>query len=57
VEGNSAYGGTIMDQDKFQSVTYVQGEGRVMLETNKPQFRKMTTLLDQDEYFEVEKAK
>ena len=57
VEGNSAYGGTIMDQEKFQPVTYVQGEGRVMLETNKPQFRKMTTLLDQDEYFEVEKAK
>ena len=57
MEGNSAYGGTIMDQEKFQSVTYVQGEGRVMLEANKPQFRKMTTLLDQDEYFEVEKAK
>jgi hypothetical protein len=57
VEGNSAYGGTIMDQEKFQSVTYVQGEGRVMLESNKPQLKKMTTLLDQDEYFEVEKAK
>jgi hypothetical protein len=56
-EGNSAYGGTIMDQEKFQSVTYVQGEGRVMLEVNKPQFKKMTTLLVQDEYFEVEKAK
>jgi hypothetical protein len=40
VEGNSAYGGTIMDQEKFQSVTYVQGEGRVMIEANKPQFKK-----------------
>ena len=38
VEGHSAYGGTIMDQEKFQFVTYVQGEGRVMLEANKPQF-------------------
>jgi hypothetical protein len=56
VEGNSAYGGTIMDQEKFQSVTYVQCEGGVMLEANKPQFKKMTTLLDQDEYFEVEKS-
>ena len=56
-EGNSAYVGTIMDQEKFQSVTYVQGEGRVILEANKPQLKKMTTLLDQDEYFEVEKAK
>jgi hypothetical protein len=24
-----------MDQEKFQSVTYVQGEGRVILEANK----------------------
>jgi hypothetical protein len=39
VEGHSAYGGTIMDQEKFQFVTYVQGEGRVMLEANKPQFK------------------
>jgi hypothetical protein len=54
---NSAYGGTIMDQEKFQSVTYVQGEGRVMLEANKQQFIKLTTLIEKDEYFEVEKAK
>ncbi|XP_071137847.1 uncharacterized protein [Mytilus edulis] len=57
LHGNSAYGGTIMDQEKFQSVTYVEGEGRVMIEANKPQFKKMTTLLDEDEYFEVEKSK
>ena len=57
VEGNNAYGGTIMDQEKFQSVTYVQGEGRVMLEANKPQFKQIATLLDQDEYFQVEKSK
>ena len=57
LHGNSAFGGTIMDQEKFQTVNYVQGEGRVMIEANKPQFRKMSTLLDQDEYFEVEKSK
>jgi len=57
VEGNSAYGGTIMDKEKFQFVTYVQGEGRVMLEASKPQFKKLTTLIEEDEYFEVEKAK
>jgi hypothetical protein len=57
LHGNSAYGGTIMDQEKFQSVTYIQGEGRVMLEANKQQFIKLTTLIEKDEYFEVEKAK
>lgn len=57
VEGNSVYGGTIMDQEKFQSVTYVEGEGRVMIEAYKPQFKNMSTLLEEDEYFEVEKAK
>jgi hypothetical protein len=41
VEGNSGYGGTIMDQEKFQSVTYVQGTGRVMTEANKPQFKNL----------------
>ncbi|CAC5391245.1 unnamed protein product [Mytilus coruscus] len=57
LHGNSAYGGTIMDQKKFQSVTYVQGEGKVMVEVNNPQFKNLTTLLQQDEYFEVEKSK
>ena len=40
VKDNSAYGGTMMDQEKFQFVTYVQGEGRVMLEANKQQIKK-----------------
>jgi hypothetical protein len=38
---------------KLQSVPYAQGEGRVMIEANKPQL----TLLERDEYYEVEKAK
>ena len=28
-----------------------------MLEANKPQFKKLTTLIEKDEYFQVEKAK
>lgn len=46
-----------MDQEKFQSVKYVQGEGNAIIEANKPQFKKLTTLLKKEEYFEVEKAK
>jgi hypothetical protein len=51
LHGNGSFGGTIMDQEKFQSVTYVPGKGRVMIEANKPQFKKMSTLLQEDEYF------
>ena len=40
LHGNSSYGGIIMDQKKFQSVTYVEGEGNAMLEANKPQIKK-----------------
>ncbi|KAJ8307835.1 hypothetical protein KUTeg_014618 [Tegillarca granosa] len=55
LEGNSAYGSTIMDQEKFQSVKYVRGEGNAMLEANLPEFKKITTLIEEDEYYEVEK--
>ena len=40
--GNASYGSTIMDQEKFQSVKYVQGEGEAMMEANLPQFKKLT---------------
>jgi hypothetical protein len=40
LHGNSSYGGIIMDQEKFQSVTYVEGEDNAMLEANKPQVKK-----------------
>ena len=42
LEANSAFGSTIMDQEKFQDTIYVQGEGHAMLEANLPQFRKLT---------------
>jgi hypothetical protein len=40
LHGNNSYGGIIMDQEKFQSVTYVEGEDNAMLEANKPQVKK-----------------
>ena len=57
LEGNAAYGSTIMDQEKFQSVKYVQGEGEAMMEANLPQFKKLTPLLEEEEYYEIEKDK
>lgn len=57
MKGNSAYGSTIMDQEKFQCIKYVQGEGYAMIDANKPQLKKLTAILEKDEYFEVEKAK
>ena len=44
-----------MDQEKFQSVKYVQGEA--MMEANLPQFKKLTPLLEEEEYYEIEKDK
>ena len=57
LEGNAAYGSTIMDQEKFQSIKYVQGEGETMNEANLPQFKKLTPLLVVEEYYEIEKDK
>ena len=57
LEGNASYGSTIMDQEKFQSVKYVQGEGEAMMEANLPQFKKLTSLVEEDEYYEIEKDK
>ena len=41
----------------FQDTIYVQGEGHAMLEANLPQFRKLTQLSENEDYFEIEKAK
>ena len=57
MEGNAAFGSTIMSQEKFQTIKYVQGEGEAMMEVNLPEFRKMTPLLEEEEYFEIEKDK
>ena len=46
-----------MDQEKFQSVKYVQGEGEAMMEANLPQFKKLTPLIEEEEYYEIEKYK
>ena len=57
LEGNASFGSTIMDQEKFQSVKYVHGEGQAMLEVNLPQFKKLTPLVEEEEYYEIEKDK
>ena len=46
-----------MDQEKFQRVQYVQGENRAMFQANLPQFKILTTLLDEEGYYEIEKCK
>lgn len=57
LEGNSAYGSTIMNQENFQEVKYIRGEGKAMVEINNPQFKKLTSLLDDEELYEIEKHK
>ena len=56
-EGNSFFGATIMDKEKIQDVAYVKGEGSAMMAANLPQFKKLTQLTEEDEYYEIEKAK
>ena len=43
LEGNSAFGSTIMDQENFQDNIYIE-EGHAMLEVNLPQLRKLAEL-------------
>lgn len=57
LEGNSAFGSTIMDQEKFQKVKFVRGERKAMVEVNKPNFKKLSTLFDEEELFEIEMSK
>ena len=53
--GNSAYGSLIMDKEKHQSLSYIEGESKAKLKVNNPRF-KMLNELD-DELFEIEQAK
>ena len=46
-----------MNLEKFQSVKYVQGEGEAMMDANRPQLKKRTPLLVEEEYYEIEKDK
>lgn len=57
LERNSAFGSTIMEQEKFQKVKFVRGEGKTMVEINKPNFKKLSTLFDEEELFEIEMSK
>ena len=57
VRGNSSFGSTITDQEKFQIFQYLQGENRAMFQAILPQFKKLTIRLDEEEYYEIEKSK
>lgn len=46
-----------MDQEKFQVVKYVRGEGNAMMEINEPHFKKLTTLIEDEELYEIERSK
>ena len=53
--GNSAYGSLIMDKEKHQKVTYVQGKRNACLAANDPVYLKMCGL--DDDLYEIESAK
>lgn len=52
LKGNSAFGGTIMNKEKFTKIKYVQGFRKACLAVNNPRFRKLNEL--NDEVFETE---
>ena len=53
--GNSGYGSLIMDKEKHQDVTYIEGKGGAYLAFNNPQFRKASLI--NENLYEVESAK
>lgn len=57
LEGNSAFGSTIMDKEKFQTLKYVRGEGCAMRKINEPCFRRLTPLFEEEELYEIESYK
>ena len=52
LEGNAAFGGTIMNKEKFKRTTYVEGFRNSCVAVNNPLFQSMSEL--SNEYYEVE---
>ncbi len=52
--GNSAFGGTIVNQEKFQKIKYLEGFRKASLAVNDPRFRQLNEL--SDDIFESEFA-
>ncbi|KAJ8298575.1 hypothetical protein KUTeg_022635 [Tegillarca granosa] len=52
--GNSGYGSLIMDKTKHRSMKYVKGENKACLLVNKPTFRKLNCLDEENQYYEAE---
>ncbi len=55
--GNSGYGSLIMDKTKHRDIAYKRGENEACMSVNRPQFRQMTCLNEDDGYYEIESAK
>ncbi len=55
VTGNSAYGGLLMNRDRFRTISYANTTYSVCEKVNQPGFRKLTQL--DDDLFEIESAK
>ncbi len=55
--GNSGYGSLIMDKTKHRKIEYKRVENNACLAVNSPQFRQLSCLDPEDEYYEIELAK
>jgi hypothetical protein len=53
--GNASYGSLLMNQEKFQNVTYVKGPREAGMQVNDSRFRSLTEL--DDDVYEVTKGK
>jgi hypothetical protein len=55
--GNSGFGSTIMNKLNHSDIRYVQGENEACLKANETNFKTMTQLSSEFEYFEIEMQK
>ncbi len=46
-----------MDKTKHTNIKYISGSRQASLFANRPEFRKMTALNEEEEYFELELTK
>ena len=56
-QGNSSYGALCMDKSKHTNVNYYKGHVNASQAVNEPQFRKLTCLDEDRQFYEVHSAK
>ena len=54
VVGNSAYGGVLLNKDKFVNVTYVEGSDTASKRINDIRFMRLTELDKDNEFYEIQ---